>query len=436
MGIILFSIPFFFALMGVELAYAALARRRLFRLNDSIADLSCGILSQVSGVFSRLFAIGIYVWAWRHLAVQRWLAEIPSWADGAPFARAGAFPWLAVHARALAGWTAAFLLVDLAYYCSHRLSHEINVLWAGHVVHHSSEEYNLAVALRQSSLHGLFTWVFYLPLALIGIPPVMYVTSYALNLLYQFWIHTRAVGRLGWLTELVMNTPSHHRVHHGRNPKYLDRNHAGVLIVWDRLFGTFQAEEEEPVYGITRPLRSWNPLWANLHGFVEIVRDARRAGSWRDRLMVVFGPPGWRAAAEGGPQPPPEVTAETAETWDPVVPVGLAAYGFAQFAAALAASLVLLLNAATMPPAHVAAAGFYVAISLAGVGGVFESARWAGPIETARLLVLGAACAVLGWTGALPVSAAAGGVAFCAVSLAWFIPRRGALTETELAPIM
>jgi sterol desaturase/sphingolipid hydroxylase (fatty acid hydroxylase superfamily) len=436
MGIILFSIPFFFLLMGVELAYAAFTRRRLFRLNDSIADLSCGILSQVSGVFSKLFAIGIYVWASRHLAVRHWIPGVPRWADGAAFERVAGFPWLAIHPRELASWTAAFLLVDFCYYWSHRLSHEINVLWAGHVVHHSSEEYNLAVALRQSSLHGLFTWVFYLPLALVGIPPLMYVTSYALNLVYQFWVHTRAVGRMGRWTELVMNTPSHHRVHHGRNPRYLDRNHAGVLIVWDRLFGTFQAEEEEPVYGITRPLRSWNPLWANVHAFVEIIRDARRAGSWRDRLMYVFGPPGWRSAAEGGPEAPPQVAADTAESWDPVTPPGLALYGFVQFAVALAASLALLTHVSAMPTSHVAAAVFYVAISLAGVGGVFESAKWAGPIETARLLVLGAACALLGWTGAISVSFAVAAIVFCAASLAWFLPRRGALTETELAPIM
>ena len=435
MGIILFSIPFFFLLMGMELAWATWARQRLFRLNDSIADLSCGILSQLSGVFSKLFAIGIYAWAWRHLAVQRWL-PLPAWADGAPFVRAAGFPGFAVNARELAAWTAAFLLVDLAYYWSHRLSHHVNLLWAGHVVHHSSEEYNLAVALRQSSLHGLFTWAFYLPLALIGIPPVMYVTTYAINLVYQFWIHTRAVGRLGRVTEWVMNTPSHHRVHHGRNPKYLDRNHAGVLIVWDRLFGTFQAEEEEPVYGITAPLRSWNPLWANVHGFVEVARGMHRSRSWRDAWMHAFGPPGWRPAHEGGRAAAPEVSAETAERFDPAVPPGLAAYGFAQFAAALAGSLALLLNAGTLPPLHLLAAGFYVAVSLAGVGGVFESARWAGPIETARLLVLAGACALLGWTGAIPAVAAGAGIAFCAASLAWFLPRRNSLTETELAPIM
>jgi sterol desaturase/sphingolipid hydroxylase (fatty acid hydroxylase superfamily) len=436
MGIILFSIPFFFLLIGVELAYSAWSGRRLLRLNDSIADLSCGILSQLSGVFSKLLTIGIYIWVESHWAVQRWLPGAPSWPEGAPLARADAFPWIAVDAAALASWAAVFLLVDLAYYWSHRLSHEVNLLWAGHVVHHSSEEYNLAVALRQSSLHGMMTWVFYVPLALIGIPWEMYVSAYALNLVYQFWIHTRAVGRMGWLAEAVLNTPSHHRVHHGRNPKYLDRNHGGVFIVWDRLFGTFQPEEEEPVYGLTRPLRSWNPLWANVHVFAEIFRDVRRARGWRNRLMYCFGPPGWRSEAEGGPVAPPEVTRETAEPFDPAVPASLAGYGLAQFVVALGASLALLLSADQLPPHHLAAGGFYVAVSLAGVGGVFEAAKWAGPIEAARHAVLGAACLVLGGLGMVPAWLAAGGFVFCALSLAWFLPRRAHLTETELAPIM
>ena len=173
-----------------------------------------------------------------------------------------------------------------------------------------------------------------------------------------------------------------------------------------------------------------------MHGFVEVFQGIRRARSWRDAWMFVFGPPGWRPAHEGGRAAAPEVTAETEVRWDPHVPAGLAAYGFAQFAAALAASFALLLQAHALPPLQVAAAGFYVAVSLAGVGGVFEAAKWAGPIETARLLVLGAACALLGWSGAIPVAAAAGAIAFCAASLAWFLPRRSALTETELAPIM
>ena len=388
MDIILYSIPLFFLLIGLEVAYSAWSGRGLLRLNDSIADLSCGILSQISGVFSKLLTIGIYIWVERHWAVQGWIAGVPSWPAGAPFTGAAGFPGFAVHWPELASWTAVFLLVDLAYYWSHRLSHQINFLWAGHVVHHSSEEYNLAVALRQSSLHGLATWVFYVPLALLGIPWQMYVATYALNLVYQFWIHTRAVDRLGRWAELVLNTPSHHRVHHGRNPKYLDRNHGGALIIWDRLFGTFQPEEEEPVYGITTPLRTWNPLWANVHVFWQIAQDAWRAPTWRDSLMYVVGPPGWRPASLGCRAAAPEVTRESAPVFDPAVSRSLKLYGLVQFVIALLASLALLLRAEQLPGLQAAAGGFYIAISLAGVAGVFEAARWALPIETARLAVL------------------------------------------------
>lgn len=436
MDIILFSIPLFFLLLAAEVVYSARSGRALLRLNDSVADLSCGILSQISGVFSKLLTIGIYIWVEAHWAAHRWIPALPAWPAGAPFSGADPFPYFAVHVPELVSWTIVFLLVDLCYYWSHRMAHQVNFLWAGHVVHHSSEEYNLAVALRQSSLHGLFSWIFYIPLALLGIPWQMYVATYALNLVYQFWIHTRAVGRLGPLAEWVLNTPSHHRVHHGRNPKYLDRNHGGALIVWDRLFGTFQAEEEEPVYGITTPLRSWNPLWANLHVFVDIGRSAARAATWRDRWMFVFGPPGWRPEAEGGRAAAPEVDRATAETYDPAVSGALRWYGLVQFAVATVAAFVLLLRAETLAAPHLVAGGFYVAVALAGIGGVFEAARWAGPLETARHLVFAGVCLALGWMGVLPLAAAAAGVAFCAASLAWLLPRRGELTETELAPLM
>lgn len=436
MEIILYSIPFFFLLLAAEVAYSARSGRALLRLNDSVADLACGILSQLSGVLSKLLTVGIYIAVEAHASVHRLLPALPAWPAGAPLATAERFPFVAVHVPELVSWTGVFLLVDLCYYWSHRMAHHVNFLWAGHVVHHSSEEYNLAVALRQSSLHGFFSWIFYMPLALLGIPWQMYVATYALNLVYQFWIHTRAVGRLGPLAEWVLNTPSHHRVHHGRNPKYLDRNHGGALIVWDRLFGTFQAEEEEPVYGITTPLRSWNPLWANLHVFVDIARSARRASSWRDRLMFVVGPPGWRPAAEGGRAPAPEVDRESAEHFDPAISGGLRGYALAQFAVATVAAFVLLLRESELSGVQLAAGGFYVVVALAGIGGVFEAAKWAGPLESARLVVLAAVCLALGWSGALPAAAAATGVAFSLGSLAWLLPRRGELTETELAPLM
>lgn len=412
MSVILYSIPFFFLFMGGELVVQARTGRRLFRLNDSLADLSLGILSQLSGIATKFLTVGVYAWVGARWRLWSWPGD------------------------AVTSWVAAFVLVDLAYYWSHRLSHEINVLWAGHVVHHSSEEYNLAVALRQSSLHGLFTWIFYTPLAVLGIPWELFVTCYSLNLVYQFWIHTRAVGSLGAWTEWVLNTPSHHRVHHGVNPKYQDRNYAGVFITWDRLFGTFQREEEEPVYGITTPLRSWNPLWANVHVFVDIARSVAAARSVREAVRYVVGPPGWRPDDQGGRVVPPEVTRDGYEAWDPEVPPALAWYGFAQFLVALAAAVLLLFQAPALPAAHLWAGGFYVTLTLAGVGGVFETARWAGPMETWRNAALAGALGVLLVLGAVPPPPAAAGILFCAGSLAWFVPLRRHLVRTELAPIM
>jgi hypothetical protein len=264
----------------------------------------------------------------------------------------------------------------------------------------------------------------------------MFVAANALNLVYQFWIHTRAIGRMGRLAESVLNTPSHHRVHHGVNPKYQDKNYAGVFIVFDRWFGTFQIEEEEPVYGITKPLQSWNPLWANVHVFVQIAKDAWRAPRWADKVRIVFGRPGWRPAELGEVERPREVSAETFEKYDTRIPAPLAWYGFAQFVVALVAAFIVLQRADTLPLSHSAAAGFYVAVALAGVGGVFESARWAATLETARQVTLAGVCAWLLWVGTGPVALLWAGIAFAATSLLVLQRYRHALTNTELAPLM
>jgi alkylglycerol monooxygenase len=436
MGIIKASIPLFFVLIAAELLWSRLAGRRVMRLNDSLSDLSCGILSQLAGIFTKLFTIGIFIWVADRWAVQHWLPGVPAWPERAPFAAVAGLPWFSVDTAALLSWSAVFVLVDFCYYWSHRSAHQINILWAGHVVHHSSEEYNLPVALRQSALHGLMSWVFYVPLAFIGVPWRMFVACNAVNLIYQFWIHTQAVGRLSPLSEYILNTPSHHRVHHGVNPKYQDTNYAGVFIVFDRWFGTFQAEEEEPVYGITKPLKSWNPLWANVHVFVQIARDAWRARRWPDKWRIVFGRPGWRPPELGEEEHPQAVHADTFEKFDPPVPAPLAWYAFTQFAIALAAAFALLQRADTLPLGQSAAAAFFVAVALAGVGGIFESAKWAGTLETARLVTLGAGCAWILWTGFGPALLAAMGLVLAAVSLAVILRYRSALTKTELAPLM
>lgn len=415
MGIIAASIPLFFLLIGVELLAARLGHRPFYRLNDSISDLSAGTLSQLAGIFTKVLLVGAYGWTFEATRLQHWL-PLGDWPDGAWFTRAPAGTlW---HADAIAGWVVAFVAVDFAYYWFHRVSHEVNLFWAGHVVHHSSEEYNLAVALRQTALGGVLSWLFYMPLAALGLPLAQFATCYALNLVYQFWIHTRAIGRLPRWAEAVLNTPSHHRVHHGVNPEYQDRNYAGVFIVWDRWFGTFTPEREEPVYGLTTPLRSWNPLWAQVHQYVAIARAVRRAGTWGDRWRAVFGPPAWRPASEGGPMPIPDVSRATSVVYDPAVPRVLTAYALAQFAAAIPAALWLLREAATLPWLHAGAGVFVVALTLTNVGGVLEARRWAFAAEQARLGALLAAAAGAAASGAWPAGLTAGIAILAAGSLA------------------
>jgi sterol desaturase/sphingolipid hydroxylase (fatty acid hydroxylase superfamily) len=360
---IVLAIPVFFALIALELVITRVTERDYYRLADSLSDLSCGIVQQLLEVFVKTALFAGYLFLYERYRV----ADVP-----------GGAAW---------AWVACFLGVDFLYYWFHRLSHEVNAFWAAHVVHHQSEDYNLAVALRQGAFQGWFSWFFYLPLAIAGFPPLMFLTLSSVNTLYQFWIHTRTIGRLGPL-EWVLNTPSNHRVHHGRNPRYIDRNHGGTLIVWDRLFGTYQKEDEEPVYGITSPLRSWNPVWANLHYWVELWEKARRTRRLADRLRLFVKPPGWQPDDLGGFQAAPAVEAATYRKWDTPVGRGLAVYGFVQFAVVLAAASLLLFRQATLPRAWVAAGAAFVVVSLVALAGLFERKRWAAPLEAARLAVL------------------------------------------------
>jgi sterol desaturase/sphingolipid hydroxylase (fatty acid hydroxylase superfamily) len=191
-------------------------------------------------------------------------------------------------------YVALLFAEDCCYYWSHRTNHEVRLFWAGHVNHHSSQHYHLATALRQSWTQPYLMWIFWLPLPLLGFSPEMILMQQAISLIYQFFIHTQLVGKLGPL-EWIMNTPSHHRVHHAVNVRYLDKNHAGIFIIWDRLFGTFQAERDEdvPVYGITKNLESFNLLHAAFHEWAAIARDVRRAPGLGNKLRYVFAPPGF-----------------------------------------------------------------------------------------------------------------------------------------------
>jgi alkylglycerol monooxygenase len=316
---IVLSIPIFFILIGVELLVERFTNQKLYRLPDAIANLSCGITSQLSGLFLKIFAIGVYQYLFQHFALFEWN-------------------------RSVIYWIALILLTDLAYYWAHRMSHEINLFWGGHVVHHQSEDYNLSVALRQSSLQVIWTFGFSLPIAFLGFRTVDFALISAFNTLYQFWIHTETIKKLPRWFEFIFNTPSHHRVHHGRDPKYIDKNHAGSLIIWDKMFGTFQAEEEKPTYGITKPINSWNAVWANMSHYAEMGKDMKRIPKWSDKIKYMFMKPGWLPKELGGYRPAPEVDKASYKKYETPSPLSLNLYVLFQYLLCLVGTSIFLFS--------------------------------------------------------------------------------------------
>ncbi len=361
MEYIILSIPLFFLLMGVELGWSAWSHRKVYRFNDFIANLGCGIGSQVIGAFTKALVFGVYLWTYDH-------------------ARLFTLPTNTLT------WVVAFLLVDILYYWFHRLSHEVNFLWAAHIVHHQSEEYNLSVALRQSWWQGVFSFWFYAPVALLGVHPLMILGVGAFVTLYQFWIHTKAIDRMGWL-EYIFNTPSHHRVHHGSDPKYLDRNHAGTLIIWDKLFGTFQREEEEPVYGITTPLRSWDPVRANFHYWGELIRLAKRCTRWRDKVLVFLKPPGWGPAHLGGPLIPQEHDRAAYVKFETRTTLTARRYVGVQFTILLAVTTLFLFKQASFQPWCQWALATLIVLWVMNMGLLLQGGRTGVTLESSRIVL-------------------------------------------------
>ncbi|MGC8099491.1 sterol desaturase family protein [Metapseudomonas otitidis] len=376
MNYVLYAVPVFFLLIGLELLADRWRGVRTYRTADAINSLSAGVLSTTCGLLTKTVGVLTYTLAWQHLGL---LALDP------------ASPWT---------WVAAFVFYDFCYYWNHRLGHERNVLWAAHSVHHQSEEYNLSTALRQTSTGFIFGWIFYLPMALAGIPPLVFLTVAAMNLLYQFWVHTRHVPKLGPL-EWVFITPSNHRVHHAQNPVYMDRNYGGVFILWDRLFGTFQEElDEEPVvFGVTTPLASWNPLWANLQFYAQLWQDAVRARSWWDRLRIWFMRTGWRPAdvAERYPLAKPDL-ARFRKYEVPLSPARTA-YAALQFTLYLLGGSYLLAKGDGMGLPALLLGGGWLAFGLFAIGAWLENRPWAMGLELARLASCGVLAGVAGPVG-------------------------------------
>ena len=294
MNFVPYAVPFFLLLILVELAWGWLKGKNTYRINDSLNSLSLGLLSTVTKLV--FLNIGLLVFSNIGQNHAIWSFDMASTSH----------------------WLLGLLLYDFLYYWYHRISHERQFFWGSHVVHHQSEEYNLSTALRQTSTSFLTTWIFYIPCFFLGMPIYMYVSIATAQLIYQFWVHTQHIGKLGFL-EWFFVSPSNHRVHHAQNPEYIDKNYGGLLIIWDRIFGTFKEEDEEvkPIYGIRVPLKSWNPLWANLHIFVNMARDAWHTNNWKDKFRVIWAPTGWRPADAAQRYPVDKSDLSCFEKYDP-----------------------------------------------------------------------------------------------------------------------
>jgi len=370
MNLIALAIPAFLVLIAVEALVARARRKQVYRFNDAVADLGCGLSSQViSSVLLGAMRTVAYIWVFTECRL--WDLD----AQGIGVA------WQ---------WVFGIVGVDLLYYWWHRASHEVNLLWAAHIVHHHSEDYNLAVALRQAWFTGMTALPLFLTLGLLGLPPHIYLISKAISSLYQFWIHTELIDRVGPL-EWVLNTPSHHRVHHAINDEYRDRNYGGILILWDRLFGTFEPERAAPVYGTTTPLRSFSPLWANVHYVVELAGRCRHLPRWRDRVRLWFAHPSWSPEEKICEINAQQLSWRKEHKFSPDrTNLWIKAYIAVQLLATIWVTSLLLGHVKTLSLEIAIAASALVVAATAVWGGLFEGKRWAWAVEGLRLVGSGA----------------------------------------------
>ncbi|MFT3679703.1 MAG: sterol desaturase family protein [Ferruginibacter sp.] len=268
-AILYYAIPFFVLLLSLEAWLSYRENKQLYETKDTFSSLALGIGNVITGFFTKVLIFGLFTFLYSNRFIT---LDAGTW-------------WY---------WVLLFFADDFSYYWFHRTSHHVNYFWASHVVHHSSQHYNLAAALRQTwtgNATGAFLFWAWMPL--VGFHPIWILFMQQISLIYQFWIHTEMIHKLPRPVEFFFNTPSHHRVHHGSDLKYLDKNHGGILIIWDRLFGSFQPEEERPVYGLTRNIGSFNPVTVAFKTWGELIRKAYASGSFITGIKYFIKPPGW-----------------------------------------------------------------------------------------------------------------------------------------------
>ena len=364
--LILIAIPFFLFLIVFELVVDRRRKTGFYRFNDAISSLQLGVLSRVTRILYSLIPFSFYVYFYHN---WRWF----DWPETSF--------WL---------WLFAFIGYDLVYYWIHRLSHRINIMWASHVVHHSSEEYNLTTALRQTSTPAVFAWIVVAPLAILGVPPSVVAVCAALNLLYQFWVHTRHIDKMPSWFEAIFVTPSHHRVHHALNRDYIDKNFAGVFILWDVLFASFQAEKSDTpvVFGISSQLANCNPIAANVQVYLSLYQDSVVTRGWRNKIKVWLSPPSWRSEQAKQQVPRSYVTTKTMKKYDPVLTNGQKSYLLVQHIMTLILTFSWLLSLANFSTAFLLLGCAFAIYNLYVIGELQQTRPLAISLETLRLLLL------------------------------------------------
>ncbi|MCW7495782.1 fatty acid hydroxylase family protein [Leptospira levettii] len=368
------------ALIGIEIFVSYMKGKQFYRLNVLIADVSTGVIFALVGVVILLGALYVYDIIEKNYSLSALGYHFFPLTSPFQFS-----PSFVVNWHALGAWTFSVVLADFIYYWFHRHCHEINLFWATHVTHHSTQEMNLSVAFRGNGLQRIFEYMYFLVMALLGIPWAMFLLSHRILKVYQFVVHTRFIGKLGFLEEFMV-TPSNHRVHHGTQRKYLDRNHGGIFIIWDRMFGSFEWETDEPIYGLTKPVNSFNPITVNLHVFKDMFFQIFKCKSIGDVFKTIFGPPGWKPNYL---QTPDDVFKEPAytEKYDPKPPMGVMVYVALQAAVLMAVGLVIWKVAKINLEQDMTMLGILSAViifSLFSIDRTMEMKRWSRRTEVVR----------------------------------------------------
>jgi len=316
-----YAVPFFLLAILIELTYGIIKKNNTYRLNDAISSLFMGSLRSANKLI--IIGLGGYVFYLIETNNSLWRMDANS-------------PLV---------WVFAFIVYDFFYYWFHRMSHERQIFWASHVAHHQSEDYNLSTALRQTGTGAFITWIFFIPVFLIGVPSYVFVSVASINLIYQFWVHSEHIPKLGWYEKFFV-TASNHRVHHAQNENYIDKNYGGVFIIWDRMFGTYKEEDisEAPIYGIRGKIDTFNPIWANLHIYVNMLQDIWSAKRWKEKAFVPFARTGWRPSSLPNSIRKDDFNPVTFKKYNPQVPTKIKVYSFFQFFALSYVGFALLEN--------------------------------------------------------------------------------------------